>query len=168
MLNLASLQNSKGTWIYNIVADTWSPGPPLNTGRKDHACTSIKDEDGNVTSVLIAGGYEEAYAKTYGYLKSTEIFHTNEGFWKFGPDLVRGSNEALLIDTGPSTSHIALLMGGYVSRGPIKDQGNWEASSYIYRLNRFSYQWEKMGNLRKKRNDATAVHVPFKYMKSCS
>ena len=164
--NISLLQYSNRTWIYHIVTDTWRSGPSLNTGRKNHACITIKDNDEKITSVLISGGYDNAY-KTHGYLKSTEILENIEGFWKFGPDLIMGSSEATLIDTF-STTHIALLMGGYVSWGSIDDASKWKASSAIFGLNRLSNQWERLGNLTEKRNMATAVHVSFDFMKGCN
>jgi hypothetical protein len=53
--------NSRVTYIFNSVKNSWTPGPLLLTGRKNMGCGSINENSQSNRKLLIVAGGENAY-----------------------------------------------------------------------------------------------------------
>jgi len=69
------------TWFFDPVSQEFQQGPPLITGRYDHASATLKDQDTKENIVAVVGGYSVAG----GFLDSTEFLRNGE--WSPGPQM---------------------------------------------------------------------------------
>ena len=62
------------TWFFDHVSQEFQQGPPLITGRYDHASATLQDQDTKENIVAVVGGYNNGV----GYLDSTEFLRNGE------------------------------------------------------------------------------------------
>ena len=138
------------TWIYNFEEKSWTEGPSLIRGRRDHVCGLIKDSVLDKEIVIAASGYEY----DIGISNSTEIWITGTDSWVQGPELpmtgVVGAS-GLVSDDG---KHFILVGGGGT---------HYQELFYIYKLQCFNLEckWEKMEQeLEVARSHTVAMLIP--------
>ena len=79
----------KKTWYFNHETQTFSPGPSLLTGRKDHGSASCVDKVTEAKIFIVAGGHDGA-----GHISSTEMLIN--GIWQLGTIYCKKSNPFLI------------------------------------------------------------------------
>ena len=66
-------------WIYDPKNEfEKKPGPPLNTNRSYHACSTMRD--GEKTLIVVAGGVETMWDE----IDSVEIYDPTDNIWHSG------------------------------------------------------------------------------------
>ena len=62
------------TWFFDPVSQKFQKGPPLITGRSDHASATLQDQDTKENIMAVVGGYRNGVGK----LDSTEFLRNGE------------------------------------------------------------------------------------------
>lgn len=117
--------------------------------RVGHACVSIEDTAKQVTTLLVAGGYD-------GHtLKSTEFFDISRSAWTRGPDLPTPIHSSALVNASPTSKYLAYMIGGYGGY----DMGTSKLST-IYGLTKDMKSWKLVGHTKKPVSNHVALRLP--------
>ncbi len=85
---------SRQTYILNTASEEgWTKGPKMHFGRQVHSCGRIRRNSQSCEyDVIVVGGENETHPMT-----SVEIFDSQIGDWRAGPDLPYGIMSATLV-----------------------------------------------------------------------
>ena len=127
----------------------------MNVPRADHACTEVKDEDGKIVQVMVAGGVEDVNAPSP--LETIEVYDVENKHWEMGPNLLYPTLGSSLVPSHKSSAAFIYLLGGcqYYKNG--KRRGN---CSEVYTLSEGNNHWNIIGNLKQSRINHIAVLNP--------
>ena len=89
----------------------------MRVSRHAPACNVIKDDNGIITKVFVAGGWNT----DAGYMKSTEIYDLSDDSWTDGPDFGSAIYESKMITAPSSSSYAAFIMTGLRDADRQKD-----------------------------------------------
>ena len=145
------------THIYNINEDQWTSASSLKFARRSHACVEIRNTDGKIAKVLVAGGTVSTMA-----LRSTEIFDVLTGKWFDGPELPSAYEEASVVPGPPTSKHAAILVGG-TARIPV----TWEYYISILAISNDLTEWKLIGTFKKLREGHVGLIIPPNTMSIC-
>ena len=136
------------------MGDKWTPWIPLKIPRANHACTEVKDKNGNVKKIFVAGGVGDMNANTA--LDTTEIYNPRDTSWKIGPSLPYPTTGAALVNIRRTSLARIVLIGGcqYDKSGERKTP-----CTTVYALDETFKTWMITGNLRKSRIDPVALAI---------
>ncbi len=122
---------SASTIWFDLANEKFSPGPILNSVRREHGCSKILSPDGNEVYIIVAGGYNGS-----SFLDSTEILEPGSDEWKLGPKLPLLIKQTIMVEDKVSNS--VLLVAGHE---------NGISSNKIFKLASpltITSQWEEL------------------------
>ena len=127
----------------------------MNVPRADHACTVIKDKEGTIVKILVAGGVEDLHAPSG--LESTEIYDVENKSWEMGPSLFYPTLGSSLVHADKSSPSYVYLVGGcqYYKNG--KRRGD---CSEVYGLSKHTNDWIRVGDLKQSTINPVALLTP--------
>ncbi len=98
------LHNASWTWLFNFKTESWSVGPKLNQGKKNHVCGSIVTGSGSVT-VVADRGYT-----TDGIVEIWQTENLKHSGWTIADNFPRISFAAIV--SSPLRMNSLYLVGG--------------------------------------------------------
>ena len=127
----------------------------MNVPRADHACAEIKDEEGKIVQIMVAGGVEDLNDPSP--LKTIEVYDVANKTWEMGPNLLYPTLGASLVPSDKSSSACIYLVGGcqYYKNGTRRG-----SCSEVYTLSEGANHWNIFGNLKQSRINPIAVLKP--------
>ena len=127
----------------------------MRVSRHAPACNVIKDDNGIITKVFVAGGWNT----DAGYMKSTEIYDLSDDSWTDGPDFGSAIYESKMITAPSSSSYAAFIMTGLRDADRQKD---------IDGISKDLTQWTKLGSIEAERAAATVLMIPPNMFDGCT
>ena len=115
------------------------------TPRVGAACCEIKDDDGQITKILVAGGYSGTEK-----LKTTEIYDLSQETWTSGPALDSKIHNSRLVSAPSGSSYAAYILTG------LRDTDNQKD---INGISKDLLQWKKLGSIERERTATTVIMV---------
>ena len=144
---LLIFQTLDTTWIYDVVSQTWSEGPKMNTKRWFHACF----QDTETSTIYIAGGWDAQWRG----LNSTEKWTLEENSWKPSANLPEAISHSSAISSN-TVEFIGYMAGGY------------SAQKKIYGLRRRQMRWIKVNKTMKTgRSSHSLLNIPANQILGC-
>ena len=116
--------------------------------RLEYACSEIRDKEGRVVTIVVAGGWDPNFQAQ----DSVEILTLATMTFQDGTNLPVGIAFHSL--TTASTQEAVYLIGGWPS-----DSGAALSSIYMWDLNN-THEWKLIGNIKKKRYLHVALSIP--------
>ena len=123
------------------------------TPRVGAACCEIKDEDGQTTKILVAGGYSGTEK-----LKTTEIYDLSEETWTSGPAMDSKIHNSRLVSAPSGSTYAAYIMTG------LRDTDNQKDIDGIFMD---LSQWTKLGSIERERTATTVIMVDKNLIGGC-
>ena len=130
----------------------------MNQARYNHACATLRDEDGIITTIVVAGGYLGYISGVHRYLRTVELLTVgNRTFTTKCDDLPQLIYYGAVVAANPrDKSTLAYFVGGYNSIN----------LSSIYALSR-NLTWTDAGNLKQARRQHVALAPPPGFLPGC-
>ena len=123
--------------------------------RSHHACAAIKDNNDQVTKVLVVGGWDDID------LNSTEILDLDRMKFVYGPDLPTAiESSSVVVAKGSSSIYI---IGGYSKTNKLAGT----QLSTIYSSSSDFEGWQLIGHISRKRTLFTAFELPMNFFPNC-
>ena len=117
------------------------------------ACCEIKDDAGQITKILVAGGYSGTEK-----LKTTEIYDLSQETWTSGPDFNSKIHNSRLVSAPSGSSYAAYIMTGLRDTNKQKD---------INGISRDLSHWRKLGSIERERTATTVIMVDKNLIGGC-
>ena len=153
---LFQFQRVDTTWIYDVLSETWSEGPKMNTKRRLHSC--VVDEARS--TVYVMGGWNDRLER----ISSTEK-------WIFGTDSLQPSTKFPIYLSGSSAvssksnEYIGYMAEGYTSKG---DNGEEGVTSKVWGLSREDKTWVGLNiTMQMGRYEHTLLKIPVDKVLEC-
>ena len=141
------------TYLYSIDIDTWMEGASMITPRVGAACCEIKDDDGQTTKILVAGGYSGTEK-----LKTTEIYDLSQETWTSGPAIDSRIHNSRLVTAPFGSSYAAYILTG------LRDTNNQKD---INGISKDLSRWTKLGSIERERTATTVIMVDKNLIGGC-
>ena len=123
------------------------------TPRVGAACCEIKDDDGQTTKILVAGGYSGTEK-----LKTTEIYDLTQETWTTGPAIDSKIHNSRLVTAPSGSSYAAYILTGLRNTDNQKD---------INGISRDLSEWTKLGSIERERTATTVIMVDRNRIGGC-
>ena len=123
------------------------------TPRVGAACCEIKDDDGQTTKILVAGGYSGTEK-----LKTTEIYDLTQETWTTGPAIDSKIHNSRLVTAPSGSSYAAYILTGLRNTDNQKD---------INGISRDLSEWTKLGSIARERTATTVIMVDKNRIGGC-
>ena len=126
--------------------------------RSHHACASIKDNNDQVTKVLVVGGWDDVD------LNSTELLDLDSMKFVYGPDLPTAiESPSVVVSKSEISSSSVYIIGGYSKTNKL---AGTQLSTIYYSSSDFE-GWQLIGHTSRKRTLFTAVALPSNFFPYC-
>jgi hypothetical protein len=130
----------------------------LKRKRSHHACASIKDNNDQVTKVLVVGGWDDVD------LNSTEILDLDRMKFVDGPDLPTAIESPSVVVGKPGISSSSVyIIGGYSKTNKL---AGTQLSTIYFSSSDFE-GWKLIGHTSRKRTLFTAFALPSNSFPNC-
>ena len=135
-----NFQVTSKMYQYKIERNEWKEtNTPMTEKRQSHSCSMINEGE-----LIVIGGYDGT-----NHLSSSSIFNLRKQTWKQGPSLPTiTTGHAQFVKSKTGSQYLGYLTGGY---------GDGGYSSAIYALKKDLSGFEKIGNLKTRRNSHVAL-----------
>ena len=123
------------------------------TPRVGAACCEIKDDAGQITKILVAGGYSGTEK-----LKTTEIYDISQQTWTSGPSIDSKIHNSRLVTAPFGSSYAAYILTG------LRDTDNQKD---INGISKDLSQWTTLGSIERERTATTVIMVDKNLIGGC-
>ena len=136
------------TYFYETTRNQWRQGTSIPGGKRDrHACTTIRQGNGEPEKVLVVGGFGR---------KSTQIYDVRTQTWSNGPDVPDSNSSPYiyngrLVNAQSGSKYAAYLIGG---------KNGYSYQTKVYGISKNLQTWEDVGITLRPRNEYVALSVP--------